>query len=298
MGLDVTDQRTAADRQEAADARAWAAAQGIAVAATGRLPKGLLAAFQAQRDGAASGAGDDGAELLDGGELDGGELADGGELEDGELEDGGQDQAGGAAVSAPQGSAVPPPAAPPPADLEEARKRLGGGGRVRPPWAARPGKEKQRKPPAPPIKVTRSVSDDITGKLTMLLTVPVSAWQTVDPACGGAAADNLENIVRTAVPLICLSQDAVRFFSSATKFMLVWAFLAAVQPVAATVYQHHVTRTIAVLQDGRIVHGALQPDGTVEWPPDVHAAAPPPRPDYSAYTTQVHGHVPPVPAAG
>lgn len=297
--MNVADKRTAADRQEAADARTWAGQQGIPVAGTGRLPAGVLAAFRAYRDGTHPGPAEPGADLPDTPDWDSAAAELGaGQGADVLADVGGQDQAGGAA-SVSSDDEVPAPSAPPPANLEEARRRLGGDTRKRPPWAGRAGRDRPPRAEPAPIKVTKSVSDDITGKLAMLLTVPVSAWQTVDPACGGAAADNLDNVVRTAVPLICLSQDAVRFFTSATKFMLVWSFLAAVQPVAATVYQHHVTRTIAVLANGRIVHGTLQPDGTVEWPPDVggQAAAAAPRPDYSAYTTQVAGHVPPVHAA-
>jgi hypothetical protein len=296
----MADQRTAAERRDSAAARAWAIGEGMEVKESGRLPAGLVAAWK----GAGSPPPPDpgpGPEV-DGGQDDGPDWDGAAEQLGAEiLDSGGSVEMGAAAAPEPahqpDGAGPAPGLLPPPTSLEEARERLGGGRTRRaPPWARPKPDARPKPPPPPPIRVTKTVTDDITGKLTLLLTVPLNGWATVDPLCGGAAVDQLEPIVRTAVPLICLSQDAIRFFQNASKFMLFLAFAQAVQPVATAAYHHHLAGDSMVLPDGQIVHGQLQRDGSVKWPDNVPAQAAQQPPDYSQYATHNYatGHVPPV----
>lgn len=268
----MADTRTLTDRARSALIREWAAEAGFDVSAKGRIPDGIVAAYEAAtgREAPAEDGPDWDAALA------GGEAADPLEaLEDQLGEDGGEPA---------EGSGPPPPA-----DLDEARARFAG--KPKPPRWAKDGKAS--KPQQPTVKVTRTVVADIEGKLTLLLTGPAVFWQMADPLCGGAFADNLDNIVRKAVPLICQSPDAVRWFTKGTTFLLWLDLVWALQPVAQAVYAHHVAATVMILPDGRIVPAKRLEDGRIVPLESVPKQAPP---DVSQYTTQVAGHVPPVPA--
>ena len=248
-----------------AEVRAWAAAQGIEVAPGGRLKSDVIGAWLARED--------------EGGEPDWAAAATAGE--DGQDPPAPPPAAGQAAADS-TGTGPPPPA-----DLNEARKRAredgGGKSRARPGWAgrARPARDKPQ-----PVKITRQVQGDIEGKLALLLAVPVTTWGAVDPYCGGAAADNLDNIVRKAVPLICQSPQVVKWFTEGGIYLL-WLDLAlAVQPVAVAAWRHHVTGSVTIV-NGRAVPARRLPDGRIV---PVQQAPEPPAPDYSAY--HVPGHVP------
>ena len=270
----MADTRTLTDRARSALIREWAAEQGFEISATGRIPKGVVAAYET----ATSQAVDDGLDWNDALSSSSNDAADPlAALED---------QLGEAAAGDTLREAGPPP----PADLDEARARFHG--KPKPsPWAkdtGKPGRGQQ-----PPIKVNRQVISDIEGKLTLLLTGPALMWQTVDPLCGGAFADNLDNIVKKAVPLICQSPDAVRWFTKGTTFLLWLDLVWALQPVAQAVYAHHVAASVMILPDGRVVAAKRLEDGRIVPADQVPRQA---RPDVSQYTTQVAGHVPPVPA--
>lgn len=275
----MADTRTLTDRARTALIREWAGENGFEVAKGGRIPANIVKAYEAATG--AEPAGDDGpdwdaaaAALGDGTDP----LAD----IEGELD-----------AAAGPGTEGERTGLPPPADLDEARARLGGARKPGTPgWAKDTGKAPKDKTP---VKVTKAVIGDIEGKLTLLLSGPVAFWQMADPLCGGAAADNLDNMVRKAVPLIIQSPDAVRWFTKGTQFLLWLDLIWAMQPVAQAVYAHHVAATVMLdprtgqpipaqrLDDGRIVPAG--PGGPA-----------PARPDMSAYTTEVSGHVPPVPA--
>ena len=289
--------RTNADRRQAAALRTWAAENGYELAPAGRIPAPVRAAYEAAQ-AAGPGDQDDQGDPPDGDPPDGDpdELGESGGQWDDELSlsgpaspppDGDQD-----AESGPEADA-------PPATLAEARERVsgpqdtGGGrsGRPRPPsWATAADKAGDRAGPgiASPVKITKAVRDDVAGKLTLMLTFPVMAWQTVDPLCGGEAADRLDRIVQTAVPLICQSPDAVKMFTKGTTYMLWLEFLMAITPVAGTVYQHHIAHTIELVEapaDGQ--------DPAANGHPGHH-----PGPDLSAqYPPVATGHIP-VPRPG
>jgi hypothetical protein len=213
--------RSLEDRARAAVIREWAAENGFDVASRGNLPAGVVAAWEAAAggDGEGQAPGDDG--------------------------DAPDWAAGAASVGAVP---VARPAAPEPepearerpvTTLDEARERAGGDRSRQPPGWAKRGPRSRPARQSPP-KVTAATVSDIEGKLALMLAVPAAAWKSADPVCGGAFADQLDPIVRAAVPLICQSSDLVGFFTKSTSFLL-WLNLAvALQPVGAAIYRHHI----------------------------------------------------------
>lgn len=284
-------QRTAAERQRAADVRDWAAANGLAVSPRGRIPIAVSAAYDAATaaadepaepgpDWAAAGFGS--AELdLDEPDPD----APPGPAIPG---------AGAAAGSANGGAPTAEPSPPPPASLDDARARLAGGGPGRPPpWAGGRGGGGNQRPPAAPVKVNAATVRDIEGKLALLAAVPMAAFEAVDPACGGAAAEVLPQSIKAAVPLICQSETALRLLTEGGTYFLWLSLAQALAPAVTMGWRHHVSHTVTVV-DGRAVPAARLPDGRI-----VPAGGAPraPAPDYSMYTTDIPGHVPPVRSA-
>jgi hypothetical protein len=292
--------RTLEDRARSRLVREWAQGQGLPVSDSGRIAQSV---WDAARGAGVldspppDDTGGDGQDQGDGPDWDAaaGELGGGGEL--GGLED--ELTAEAAAAAGP-----PPPAPAPeaPADLDAARERVRGAessGRPKlPKWASSTGRARPESRRPAPVKITKTVSDDITGKLALLLSVPAATWEAVDPYCGGALADNLDPVVRAAVPLICLSQEAVRWFQKTSTFMLVVELALALRPVAEAAWHHHIAGDVLVLDDGRVIQGKRGPDGRVYFPPIKDAgpatAGAAAGPDYSAYTTQPAGHIPPV----
>jgi hypothetical protein len=230
----MTDLRRPADRVQTAEIRRWAKDNGWPdLPARGKLPEEARAAFEVEhgapveQDEDVSSADDSDLEDLDPAEL----LAD---LERSKAED--QDYA-------------------PPADLDEARARAG---RDPEPRHLLTGRQRGRrtKPPAddkPPIKITKAVQADITGKLAFWLSIPAEPWLRVDPYCGGAYAGQVDEIALKMAPLICQSPDLVRWFSKSTTFIM-WTELGiAVRPVVEAIIAHHVTKRIALDSNGDAV---------------------------------------------
>jgi len=293
--------RTAADRQRAADIRDWAAANGLDVKAQGRIPVAVESAYDAAMTVA-----DDPAEPgpnwadagIDGLDLDapepGPEMAPG--------------VAPGAWAAAPPAPAagngiapVPEPATapPPPASLDDARERLGSDSRQRsaPPWAGSRGggggAQRPAAPVTPPKPLPAATVRDIEGKLALLLAIPVAGWEAIDPYCGGAASEALPTAVKKAVPVIAQSETAMRWLAEGGGWILALDLLVALMPTARAVYQHHWAHSVMIV-NGRAVPAARDAQGHIVPAADVPA---PPPPDWSAYTTDVPGHVPPVRSA-
>ena len=108
----------------------------------------------------------------------------------------------------------------------------------------------------PPIKITKAVQADITGKLAFWLSIPAEPWLRVDPYCGGAYAGQVDEIAVKMAPLICQSPDLVRWFSKSTTFIM-WTELGiAVRPVVEAIIAHHVTKRIALDSNGEAVEVA------------------------------------------
>lgn len=265
----MADARTADDRATAAEIRTWAAGQGMDVAASGRIPAAVTAAYRAAEEAALQGPGP---------ALPVSDFTDPG---DDDLEAGADDPGEPPAAPPPpaeaDGGQAPPGDLPPPANLDEARARAGSRPRV-PKWAARQSSPAPRRQEGA-VKVTAAVRGDIEGKLALLLGIPAMTWSTVDPYCGGAFADNLDNIVKKAVPLICQSPDAVKFLTKGSSFILLLDFMVALGPVGSAVWNHHVAHTVEIITEPP--GGA--PPGMA---PQVHVNSP----DLSQYATV--GHVP------
>jgi hypothetical protein len=228
----VADTRTAADKVEAAQIRAWAQRNGWPELGTsGRIPAAARAAWH-----------DRGEDLED---------QDPGDPD----EDQEQDPGGG------DGQELTPPAS-----LDEARARAGldpdaahlrGRGRRRPPAGG-------SDPKPPPVKITPAVRRDIAGKLAFWLSIPAEPWYRIDPYCGAAYAQQIDQIAIKAAPLICQSPDLVRWFRKSSTFIM-WTELGmACRPVAEAVIAHHITKRITLNSEGQAVE---QPDAGMDFGP-------------------------------
>lgn len=103
------------------------------------------------------------------------------------------------------------------------------------------------------IKITASVKRDIEGKLAFMMGMSANLWQMVDPVCGTAMLTNTPNICKALVPIMCQSQDVVRWFQKAGSFSMYLNLVMAVFPVLSAVYAHHLSRSIG--HGGQSVNG-------------------------------------------
>ena len=213
-GAAMPDNRTRADKAETGRIRAWGRARGWQLGDTGRIPAALRAAWTA-RDPAED------------------------EYDDPDPPDPDGDRAG------------EPDLWRTPATLEEARE-LGG---LDPDAAhlrgrGRRGAEQGRDDDAP-IRITRAVQRDITGKMAFWLAIPAEPWRRVDPYCGKAYADQVDQIALKVTPLICQSPDLVRWLSKSSTFIM-WTELGmACRPVIEAAIAHHVTKRITLDDKGQ-----------------------------------------------
>ena len=217
----MPDSRTAADKAEAGRIRAWARARDWPdLGATGRIPAAARQAWQA-RDPADDDDPDPPGDL--------GDLGDLGE----------------------------PDWLTAPASLEEARERGG----LDPDAAhlrgrGRRGAEQNRQDDDAPIRITPAVRRDITGKMAFWLAIPAEPWRRIDPYCGKAYADQVDQIARKVTPLICQSPDLVRWLSKSSTFIM-WTELGmACRPVIEAAIAHHVTKRITLDSNGGVVEQA------------------------------------------
>lgn len=224
----MTDTRTPAERVQSAEIRAWARDNGWpGLGPRGKIPDAAKARFE-EAHGAPLDLDPDDVSEMDETDLDEdveGERYDG---QDGEVTD-----------------------YEPPASLDEVRQRVGpkpGSAHLR---RGRPPKEP--KPPKEPVKVTRAVRADIEGKVAFWLLIPGEPWRRVDPYCGQAYLDSIEDIAVKATPLLCQSPAVVRWFAKSTTFVQVTELLMACRPVAEAVIAHHVTRRITLDSNGDAV---------------------------------------------
>jgi hypothetical protein len=292
MSTPTRTPRTNASRRRAAEIRAWAADNGFELAPAGRIPAPVTAAFEA----AASSPADPGPGAAGAAERQGDEPASGNQwdddfaTDDNELADESEPEFGPLPLADPgpppaESGQEPEPGPPPPASLAEARARAQGGqgaGKGKAPrlpgWATAAEKVADRAGPQikTTVKVTKAMREDIEGKLALILAVPVMAWETADPYCGGAASDRLDKMIKTAVPLICQSPEAINLFTRGTTWVLWLEFLSAVMPVAGAVYQHHIAHTVEIVPaDG---DQAAEPDPGQQYPSVFTGHIPAPRP--------------------
>ncbi|MHB1595379.1 MAG: hypothetical protein ACYCO9_16350 [Streptosporangiaceae bacterium] len=97
------------------------------------------------------------------------------------------------------------------------------------------------------VEPDKVMLDDIGGLATLFALPVVTTLAQRDPYCGAALADNMTKIIEAAVPLLAKSQMVCRFVQSGG--VMQWAALAAaLRPVAAAVIQHHVTKSVEIVQ--------------------------------------------------
>jgi hypothetical protein len=120
--------------------------------------------------------------------------------------------------------------------------------------------------------------------------MPATALAMIDPACGGALADNIDTIISKSLPLVYQSGTAVKFLSEAGEWLLWYGLGQACLPVLTMAWSHHVTHTVMVV-NGQVVAATRDPAGRIV-PASPQAQAQ--EQDWSAYGTEVPGHVPPV----
>lgn len=91
-----------------------------------------------------------------------------------------------------------------------------------------------------PIRITKAVKADIEGKVAFMLTMTATAWSLNDPFCANVLLENTPGIAEKLVPVICQSQDAVRWFRKTSGAVLYVDLLIAVMPVIQAIYTHHI----------------------------------------------------------
>jgi len=115
-----------------------------------------------------------------------------------------------------------------------------------PAYASRPAPKIKKDPP----KVTAQTKKDMTAAVGMVGMLVLPPIVKADPYCGGALTDNFQGIADAVVPLLCKSERVVSFFTEeASDWMLWWKLAVALAPVAMAVGQHHLLRTVKVVED-------------------------------------------------
>lgn len=99
-------------------------------------------------------------------------------------------------------------------------------------------------------EVPQKVQDDIAGFAGLIATPILAVVKQADPYCGAALADSFEGIFDATMPLMLRSERLVKYFSEEDNDWLLWGKVAiALAPVAKAVVEHHVIRTVRVMQD-------------------------------------------------
>lgn len=99
--------------------------------------------------------------------------------------------------------------------------------------------------------VPKEVKDDIAGLAGLVGTPILAMLQQIDPYCGTILAQSYEGIIDATLPLICRSKKIVKYFSAEDQTdWLLWGKLAlALKPFAQAVIQHHVLKTVQLVED-------------------------------------------------
>jgi len=114
-----------------------------------------------------------------------------------------------------------------------------------PSYASRPAPKVPRVPP----KVTTKTKGDMTAAVGMVGMLVLPPLVKADPFCGGALTDNFQAIADALVPLLCRSQKVVSFFTEEASDWMLWFKLAiALAPVAMAVGQHHILKTVKIVE--------------------------------------------------
>lgn len=125
-----------------------------------------------------------------------------------------------------------------------------------------PYEESVHKPPAPTVRITKRVRDDVEGKIAFMISVTGSMASMVDPVCGGAFLANGDQVAAKLTPIICKSPEAIQWFQKSSNFMLYLDLMVACWPIFAAIFAHHIAKDKHVITDATM----------------------PPMPDNSAYS--------------
>lgn len=94
-------------------------------------------------------------------------------------------------------------------------------------------------------RTTAALRKDIEAKVGMLLYVPGQVWAARDPYCGGAFVSTIPDQQRVWANLILDSPDVLEWFTGPAGGFMKWLeVIAVLQPVAVTVWAHHVAHAI------------------------------------------------------
>lgn len=105
--------------------------------------------------------------------------------------------------------------------------------------------------PSARIKVTAATKRDVHAKIRFALVPAGKVWQARDPLCGGTFVAQEPEVSDALADIVCDSPDLLAFFTGpAGGFMKYLKLMAALQPVALTVWAHHIAHA-AVELDGQ-----------------------------------------------
>jgi hypothetical protein len=99
--------------------------------------------------------------------------------------------------------------------------------------------------PASQGSVSAKEKKQVKDALSLLIKGPAAMVSLRDPHCGGAVADQADDIIKALVPIICRNTAMLGWFTSVNAPWLdFFALFMAFKPVVTTVFQHHVKHSI------------------------------------------------------
>jgi hypothetical protein len=117
----------------------------------------------------------------------------------------------------------------------------------------KPARKKTRRISIPEgtVKATPAERRQIKDALGLLIKVPAGIWSMKDPHCGGALAEQADDIIKAVLPMACRHPAAIRFFTSTNAPWLdLLGLIMALAPVGSAVYGHHIAHTVGQPEGG------------------------------------------------
>lgn len=107
-----------------------------------------------------------------------------------------------------------------------------------------------------PLIVSAQTKKDMKAAVGLIFAATGPAVMRFDPYCGTVLTQNLKSIADAVVPLLCESEMVVGFFQNAggSNFMLWFALITALFPVAQAFTEHHLTKTVRLVEQGGQVY--------------------------------------------
>lgn len=123
----------------------------------------------------------------------------------------------------------------------------------------RPEKPADRAPSFVGDKLPTAVKKDIQDKCEFLLQLVALGWSTRDPICGGEFEDRVDQIAQKLVPIIARNATLLKWFSSEGSLPATLDLAIVLFPIAKTVVQHHVLKSIGHEEPETIPNNNLYP---------------------------------------